>query len=79
MTDKNDPLKEGIDYIIDTNGRWVFTEKFLLQRGHCCVLVRTAHTTTPAKLIQIYRQNCKSLGKTKLLKSMMVLLMKNNF
>ncbi|MDC1174777.1 DUF5522 domain-containing protein [Bacteriovoracaceae bacterium] len=36
MTDKNDPLKEGIDYIIDTNGRWVFTEKFLLQRGHCC-------------------------------------------
>jgi hypothetical protein len=29
------PLREGIDYYIE-NGRYVFTEHFLRQRGYCC-------------------------------------------
>jgi hypothetical protein len=29
------PLQEGIDYYIE-KGYWVFTEHFLLRRGHCC-------------------------------------------
>ena len=30
-----DVLKEGLDYYLE-NGYWVFTEYFLLRRGHCC-------------------------------------------
>jgi len=29
-------LVEGEDYYIDELGRWVFTEKYHLKRGHCC-------------------------------------------
>jgi len=29
------PLREGIDYYLE-NGRYVFTEHFLRQRGYCC-------------------------------------------
>ncbi|QQS29365.1 MAG: hypothetical protein IPM47_21480 [Sphingobacteriales bacterium] len=29
-------LKEGTDYYIDKQGRWVFTSKYLLERGYCC-------------------------------------------
>jgi len=29
------PLVEGRDYYIE-NGYWVFTEKYLLERGQCC-------------------------------------------
>lgn len=29
------PLVEGVDYYVE-NGRWVFTAKFLRERGHCC-------------------------------------------
>lgn len=29
------PLVEGRDYYVE-NGRWVFTELFLRDRGHCC-------------------------------------------
>lgn len=29
------PLCEGIDYYLE-NGRYVFTEHFLRQRGYCC-------------------------------------------
>ncbi|MBP8240141.1 MAG: hypothetical protein KAX50_09275 [Saprospiraceae bacterium] len=29
------PLREGIDYYLE-NGRYVFTEYFLRQRGYCC-------------------------------------------
>jgi hypothetical protein len=28
-------LQAGLDYYIE-DGRWVFTEHFLLKRGHCC-------------------------------------------
>jgi hypothetical protein len=28
-------LTEGEDYYVE-NGRWVFTAKFLLDRGYCC-------------------------------------------
>lgn len=28
-------LVEGIDYYVE-NGFWVFTEKYHLDRGHCC-------------------------------------------
>ncbi|HMC29495.1 MAG TPA: DUF5522 domain-containing protein [Candidatus Angelobacter sp.] len=34
MSDAND-LVEGEDYYLE-NGNWVFTAKFLLQRGYCC-------------------------------------------
>lgn len=30
------PLQEGIDYVIDELGRWVFTREYLLKRGYCC-------------------------------------------
>ncbi len=29
------PPVEGQDYYLE-NGYWVFTEQFLLRRGHCC-------------------------------------------
>ncbi|MCB0496964.1 MAG: hypothetical protein KDC79_12570 [Cyclobacteriaceae bacterium] len=29
-------LKEGEDYYFNKNGLMVFTEKYLLKRGHCC-------------------------------------------
>ena len=29
------PLVAGVDYYIE-NGHWVFTEKFLRERGYCC-------------------------------------------
>lgn len=29
-------LTEGIDYYIDEQGRYVFTAKYLRERGHCC-------------------------------------------
>lgn len=29
-------LKENLHYYIDEQGRWVFTEFYLLQRGFCC-------------------------------------------
>ncbi len=29
-------LIEGIDYYYDEHGRWVFTEKYLKERGYCC-------------------------------------------
>ena len=29
------PLVLGVDYYLE-KGRWVFTEKFLRERGHCC-------------------------------------------
>lgn len=29
------PLKEGIDYYVE-NGKYVFTEKYLRERGYCC-------------------------------------------
>jgi hypothetical protein len=32
----NNELKEGVDYYIDEQGLWVFTAKFLLERGYCC-------------------------------------------
>lgn len=28
-------LKNGIDYYLE-NGKWVFTSKYLLDRGYCC-------------------------------------------
>lgn len=28
-------LVEGVDYTVE-NGRWVFTAKFLRERGYCC-------------------------------------------
>jgi len=31
----SEPLVEGVDYYIE-KGYWVFTEHFLLKRGHCC-------------------------------------------
>jgi len=34
MSDAND-LVEGEDYYLE-NGNWVFTAKYLLQRGYCC-------------------------------------------
>jgi hypothetical protein len=30
------PLIKEIDYYLDENGFVVFTEKYLLERGHCC-------------------------------------------
>ena len=37
MSSANEPprLVEGRDYTVE-NGRWVFTEYFLRQRGYCC-------------------------------------------
>lgn len=35
MAGRNEPLVEGVDYYVEA-GRWVFTEKFLRDRGHCC-------------------------------------------
>lgn len=29
-------LREGIDYTLDEQGRFVFTREFLLARGTCC-------------------------------------------
>ncbi len=34
-TESNKPLEAGIDYYIE-RGYWVFTEKYLSERGHCC-------------------------------------------
>jgi hypothetical protein len=34
MSDR--PLIEGEDYTVDSEGRWVFTAKFLRDRGYCC-------------------------------------------
>ncbi|OWY19794.1 hypothetical protein C7N43_25325 [Sphingobacteriales bacterium UPWRP_1] len=31
-----EPLTEGLDYYIDEQGRWVFTQHYLLKRGYCC-------------------------------------------
>lgn len=30
------PIKEGEDYIVDTQGRYIFTREFHIKRGHCC-------------------------------------------
>jgi len=30
-----DKLVRGVDYVIE-NGNFVFTEKYLLERGYCC-------------------------------------------
>lgn len=30
------PLIENVDYYVDKEGRWVFTRKYLLERGECC-------------------------------------------
>jgi hypothetical protein len=35
MTGRGEPLVEGVDYYVE-NGRWVFTEKYLRDRGYCC-------------------------------------------
>jgi hypothetical protein len=35
MTGRDEPLVEGVDYYVE-NGLWVFTEKYLRDRGHCC-------------------------------------------
>ena len=35
MAGRNEPLVEGVDYYVE-DGRWVFTEKFLRDRGRCC-------------------------------------------
>jgi len=32
----NKKLKEGEDYYVTPNGLYVFTEKYLKQRGYCC-------------------------------------------
>jgi len=32
----SDKLIEGEDYYINEDGRWVFTEKYHLDRGYCC-------------------------------------------
>ncbi len=29
------PLVEGLDYYVE-DGKWVFTEHYLRNRGHCC-------------------------------------------
>ncbi|MBK8474000.1 MAG: hypothetical protein IPL33_18530 [Sphingobacteriales bacterium] len=29
-------LVAGIDYYINEQGYWVFTQKYLLERGYCC-------------------------------------------
>lgn len=29
-------LVEGLDYYFNEQGYWVFTEKYLLDRGYCC-------------------------------------------
>lgn len=29
-------LTEGLDYYFNEQGYWVFTEKYLLDRGYCC-------------------------------------------
>ena len=29
-------MKEGIDYYIDVDGKYVFTEAYHKQRGYCC-------------------------------------------
>lgn len=29
-------MQEGVDYYIDEKGFYVFTAKYLLERGHCC-------------------------------------------
>jgi hypothetical protein len=33
---EDEPLIEGRDYIIDEQGRYVFTSEYLLRRGYCC-------------------------------------------
>ena len=33
--DDRKPLVEGRDYYVE-DGRWVFTEHFLRERGYCC-------------------------------------------
>jgi hypothetical protein len=35
MAGPGEPLVEGVDYYVE-DGRWVFTEKYLRDRGHCC-------------------------------------------
>ena len=32
----DEELIEGRDYIIDEQGRYVFTREYLLRRGYCC-------------------------------------------
>jgi len=34
-TEIDKPLEAGVDYYTE-NGYWIFTEKYLLERGHCC-------------------------------------------
>ncbi|MCS6917931.1 MAG: DUF5522 domain-containing protein [Chitinophagales bacterium] len=29
-------MREGVDFYIDENGNYVFTEAYLLGRGYCC-------------------------------------------
>jgi hypothetical protein len=29
-------LKENVDYVVDSQGRFVFTRRYLLKRGVCC-------------------------------------------
>lgn len=37
MAEKNKKiLVAGIDYYINEQGYWVFTQKYLLERGYCC-------------------------------------------
>lgn len=37
MAEKNKKiLVAGIDYYINEQGYWVFTHKYLLERGYCC-------------------------------------------
>lgn len=31
-----DALEEGVDYVIDEQGRFVFTREYHLKRGYCC-------------------------------------------
>jgi len=36
MKKSKNELIEGVDYIINEKGYWVFTEKYHLDRGYCC-------------------------------------------
>lgn len=35
-TERHKPAIEGLDYVIDAQGRWVFSRWFLLKQGQCC-------------------------------------------
>ncbi len=36
MTEKPEPLQEGVDYTVTEDGLLVFTAEYLLRRGYCC-------------------------------------------